>query len=123
MSEIAGARPVRAEDAFDVAAVVTWLNDHGVAIESAPEVRQFVGGASNLTFSLRTATRDLILAAHPRARRLLVRTTWAANTASSRRHERAIWVGADHACSVRGRVGDRGAVLCDGAHRRADPSR
>lgn len=65
MSEIAGARPVRAEDAFDVAAVVTWLNDHGVAIESAPEVRQFVGGASNLTFSLRTATRDLILRRPP----------------------------------------------------------
>lgn len=40
-------RPVRAEDAFDVAAVEEWLGRGPIA-----EVRQFPGGASNLTYLL-----------------------------------------------------------------------
>ncbi len=48
-------RPVREEDAFDVSAVVGWLRGHAdVEVpEGVPEVRQFPGGASNLTYLLR----------------------------------------------------------------------
>jgi len=43
-------RPVRAEDGFDVAAVEAWLGRGRIE-----EVRQFPGGASNLTYLLRMA--------------------------------------------------------------------
>jgi aminoglycoside phosphotransferase (APT) family kinase protein len=42
------AKPVRDEDAFDVEAVAAWLGRGPIA-----EVRQFAGGASNLTYLLR----------------------------------------------------------------------
>jgi aminoglycoside phosphotransferase (APT) family kinase protein len=60
-------RPVREEDAVDVAAVVGWLRDHtGVAVpDGLPEVRQFPGGASNLTYLLHWPARDLILRRPP----------------------------------------------------------
>jgi aminoglycoside phosphotransferase (APT) family kinase protein len=64
-------RPVREEDAFDVATVVGWLRTHAdVGIPAGlPEVRQFPGGASNLTYLLRWSTpggpRDLILRRPP----------------------------------------------------------
>ncbi len=58
-------REVRAEDTFDVDAVSAWLQGRGV--EGKPEeVRQFSGGASNLTFLLRYPGRDLILRRAPR---------------------------------------------------------
>ena len=51
-------RPVRAEDAFDVAAIDSWLRGLGVdglgASAAPPQVRQFAGGASNLTYLLGT---------------------------------------------------------------------
>ncbi|BEL03842.1 phosphotransferase family protein [Actinoplanes sichuanensis] len=56
--------PVRAEDAFDVDAVTAWLG-----LETTPEVRQFSGGASNLTYLLRTGERDLILRRPPTGRK------------------------------------------------------
>jgi aminoglycoside phosphotransferase (APT) family kinase protein len=61
------ARPVRAEDAFDVGAVDAWLRGAGVAQLGGgpPEVRQFAGGASNLTYLLRYPARDLILRRPP----------------------------------------------------------
>ena len=67
------ARPVRDEDAFDVAAVAGWLREHatlpeGWAVDDlagTPEVRQFRGGASNLTYLLRYPGRDLILRRPP----------------------------------------------------------
>jgi len=63
-------RPVRDEDAFDVAAVAEWLREHadepGVVPQGIPEVRQFPGGASNLTFLLRYPERDLIMRTAPR---------------------------------------------------------
>lgn len=60
-------RPVRDEDAFDVAAVDSWLRDAGVPElgDGPPVVRQFAGGASNLTYLLRYRTRDLILRRPP----------------------------------------------------------
>jgi aminoglycoside phosphotransferase (APT) family kinase protein len=63
-------REVRAEDAFDVAAVDAWLRDELGGSEAPlppgePAVRQFAGGASNLTYLLRYADRDLILRRPP----------------------------------------------------------
>lgn len=72
--DVDGARPVRAEDAFDVEAVAAWLRSRAVdptGLDGTPEVRQFSGGASNLTYLLRyPATlgeggRDLILRRPP----------------------------------------------------------
>lgn len=53
---------VRDEDAFDVVAVHAWLGAEG----APPQVRQFRGGASNLTYLLRYPDRDLILRRPPR---------------------------------------------------------
>ncbi|HEX7291590.1 MAG TPA: phosphotransferase family protein [Conexibacter sp.] len=60
-------RPVREEDAFDVAAVDAWLRRAEVAGlgDGPPEVRQFTGGASNLTYLLRYPERALILRRPP----------------------------------------------------------
>jgi aminoglycoside phosphotransferase (APT) family kinase protein len=60
-------RPVREEDAVDVSAVVGWLRHHvGVEVpDGLPEVRQFPGGASNLTYLLRWPGRELILRRPP----------------------------------------------------------
>ncbi|MDQ6618075.1 MAG: phosphotransferase family protein [Actinomycetota bacterium] len=58
---------VRDEDAFDVEAAHGWLGAHvaGVASLGPPEVRQFPGGASNLTYLLRYPGRDLVLRRPP----------------------------------------------------------
>jgi len=63
-------RPVRDEDAFDVAAVATWLRDHATEpwrdrLAGTPEVRQFPGGASNLTYRLTWPDATLILRRPP----------------------------------------------------------
>jgi len=60
--------PVRDEDAFDVAAVAHWLRAHAhdpAGLHGTPEVRQFPGGASNLTYLLSYPSRDLILRRPP----------------------------------------------------------
>ena len=62
-------RPVRDEDSFDVEAVASWLREHAEVyrdeLVGTPEVRQFPGGASNLTYLLGYPTRDLILRRPP----------------------------------------------------------
>ncbi|KQY62595.1 MULTISPECIES: phosphotransferase family protein [unclassified Nocardioides] len=68
------ARPVRDEDSFDVAAVSAWLRAHAAdgfreTVAADPEVRQFPGGASNLTYLLRYPDRDLILRRPPVGRK------------------------------------------------------
>jgi aminoglycoside phosphotransferase (APT) family kinase protein len=60
------AREVRDEDAFDVAAVDSWLRQQTELPAGRPEVRQFSGGASNLTYLLSYAGRDLILRRPPK---------------------------------------------------------
>ena len=61
------ARAVRDEDAFDVAALDDWLRGvlaaqgQELADGAGPEVRQFPGGASNLTYLLSYPDRELIL--------------------------------------------------------------
>lgn len=60
---------VRHEDAFDVEALAAWLREHTTdepGIDAVPEVRQFQGGASNLTYLLRYPQRDLVLRRPPR---------------------------------------------------------
>lgn len=71
------AASVRAEDAFDVDRLASWLraNTHPetdtTGLEHDPEVRQFTGGASNLTYLLRyrdaagAVVRELILRRPP----------------------------------------------------------
>ena len=62
---------VREEDAFDVSAVASWLPGHvhpevdAAGLTGVPQVQQFTGGASNLTYLLRYPTRDLILRRPP----------------------------------------------------------
>ncbi|MFK4083286.1 phosphotransferase family protein [Kribbella sp. NPDC020789] len=60
-----GARAVRDEDAFDVVAMDGWLRQHTDLPAGLPDVRQFSGGASNLTYLLRYAGHDLILRRPP----------------------------------------------------------
>lgn len=60
---------VRAEDSFDVAAVHGWLESQVDGLAGLPEVRQFPGGASNLTYLLRYPGRDLILRRPPVGRK------------------------------------------------------
>jgi len=61
---------VREEDAFDVSAVAAWLREHAASgfadvVAGLPEVRQFPGGASNLTYLLRYPAGELILRRPP----------------------------------------------------------
>jgi aminoglycoside phosphotransferase (APT) family kinase protein len=61
---------VRSEDAFDVAAVHRWLAGMVPGLPpEPPEVRQFAGGASNLTYLLRYPDRDLVLRRPPAGRK------------------------------------------------------
>jgi aminoglycoside phosphotransferase (APT) family kinase protein len=61
----ADAKAVRDEDSFDVAAVDAWLRPHAPDLTGPPEVHQFSGGASNLTYLLRYPERELILRRPP----------------------------------------------------------
>ena len=65
MADIAGASGVRDEDRFDVEAVRAWLAERGTELSDDVEVQQFGGGASNLTYSLRDGSHDLILRRPP----------------------------------------------------------
>lgn len=65
------AREVRQEDAFDVGAMAAWLAGNaaagsGIDLTTVPEVRQFSGGVSNLTYLLRYPGGDLILRRPPK---------------------------------------------------------
>jgi aminoglycoside phosphotransferase (APT) family kinase protein len=56
---------LREEDSFDTGAVHTWLSSHVDGLDGLPDVRQFPGGASNLTYLLRYPDRELILRRPP----------------------------------------------------------
>ncbi|RYU10469.1 phosphotransferase family protein [Nocardioides iriomotensis] len=60
---------VRDEDAFDVDAVASWLREHAddaTGLDGTPDVTQFAGGASNLTYRLDWPSgRSLILRRPP----------------------------------------------------------
>ncbi len=59
---------VRGEDGFDTAAVDAWVKSV-VDVDGVPEVRQFPGGASNLTYLLSYPDRELILRRPPAGRK------------------------------------------------------
>ncbi|MGL6236013.1 MAG: phosphotransferase family protein [Segniliparus sp.] len=56
---------LRAEDGFDVAVLAGWLADRVPRLNGLPEVRQYPGGASNLTYLLSYPDRELILRRPP----------------------------------------------------------
>ncbi|GAB2866632.1 phosphotransferase family protein [Nocardioides pacificus] len=62
-------RGLREEDAFDVEAAAHWLREHAAGdrteLAQTPEVHQYGGGASNLTYLLRYPERDLVLRRPP----------------------------------------------------------
>ena len=60
------ARDVREEDAFDVARVDAFLKQRIEGLQGTPVVKQFPGGASNLTYLLSYANRELVLRRPPR---------------------------------------------------------
>lgn len=55
---------LRDEDAFALGPLTAWLSDHGA--EGVPQVAQFAGGASNLTYLLTYPDRELVLRTPPR---------------------------------------------------------
>jgi aminoglycoside phosphotransferase (APT) family kinase protein len=58
-------KDVRSDDAIDAAAVGAWLCERVPDLVGTPEVKQYSGGASNLTYLLRYPDRDLILRRPP----------------------------------------------------------
>lgn len=58
-------RAVRADDRLDTAAVSAWLAERVDGIDGLPEVRQYPGGASNLTYLLTWPDRELVLRRPP----------------------------------------------------------
>ncbi|MEP6664827.1 MAG: phosphotransferase family protein [Nocardioidaceae bacterium] len=63
--ELSLSQPVRDEDAFDVEPVAAWLSEQRCDLSGVPEVRQFPGGASNLTYELIYPDTQLILRRPP----------------------------------------------------------
>jgi aminoglycoside phosphotransferase (APT) family kinase protein len=58
-------RAVREEDRLDPAAVDAFLKQHLDGLHGAPTIRQFPGGASNLTYLIRYGERELVLRRPP----------------------------------------------------------
>ncbi|MBX3423342.1 MAG: phosphotransferase family protein [Pirellulaceae bacterium] len=58
-------RDVRSGEELDVAAVDAWLKSRVDCLDGLPQVRQFSGGASNLTYLLTYPQRELILRRPP----------------------------------------------------------
>ena len=83
------ARAVRGEDASTSRRVDVLARRERIragAVTGTPEVKQFSGGASNLTYLLRYPDRDLILRRPPAGHQGEVRrTTWRASSTSSSR--------------------------------------
>lgn len=65
MSAVDAARGVRVGEELDVEAVTNWLKRDMPDLQGMPEVTQYVGGASNWTYRLNFADRDLVLRRPP----------------------------------------------------------
>ncbi|MDI1302681.1 MAG: phosphotransferase family protein [bacterium] len=65
MSLIDEARKVRAGEELDVAVVDRYLKAHLPDLQGTPEILQFAGGASNLTYLVKYENRELILRRPP----------------------------------------------------------
>src|ERR1700730_2294074 len=59
------ARDVRDEDRLDVGKVDAFLKQHVSGLQGAPTIRQFSGGASNLTYLIGYGERELVLRKPP----------------------------------------------------------
>ncbi len=57
--------PVRDEDALDAARLDHWLTERIDGLSGPPQIRQFAGGASNLTYLLTYPERELVLRRPP----------------------------------------------------------
>jgi len=57
--------PVRSDDALAIEAIAPWLAERVDGLQGRPEVAQFKGGASNLTYQLTWPGRALILRRPP----------------------------------------------------------
>lgn len=54
------AKALRSSDAFDIQAVHHWLTRQGIELgDELPEVKQFSGGASNLTYHLQYPSSEI----------------------------------------------------------------
>jgi aminoglycoside phosphotransferase (APT) family kinase protein len=62
-------RAVRGEDAFDLDALMGVLRAQLPGVQAPPAVRQFPGGASNLTYLLSWPDQELVLRRPPRGQR------------------------------------------------------
>ena len=62
---IDAAGKVRAGEEVDLAKVTAFLKAADMALEGEPQLKQFPGGASNLTYLVSYANKDLILRRPP----------------------------------------------------------
>lgn len=62
-------RSVREEDALDVGALDAFLKNSIPGLDGTPEISQYPGGASNLTYLVRYPARELILRRPPSGRK------------------------------------------------------
>ena len=60
---------VREQDAFDIKGFEAWLSDHVPGLGDVRLVRQFTGGASNLTFLIECANDSVVLRTSPSGRK------------------------------------------------------
>ena len=58
-------RSVRSGEELDLAALNEYLREHALGMSTVLEIRQFSGGFSNLTYSLKTATGEFVLRRPP----------------------------------------------------------
>jgi aminoglycoside phosphotransferase (APT) family kinase protein len=58
-------RAVRDEDRFDMVGLQRWLGEHVSGLAGPVEVLQFAGGASNLTYLLKSGEREMVLRRPP----------------------------------------------------------
>ena len=57
---IDGPKPLRDSDSFDLMALNDWVRENAPSLSGTPEVFQYRGGASNLTYLLKYKEKDII---------------------------------------------------------------
>ena len=65
MTSIDQATDIRTGEELDAQLIDTWLKAHMPALNGTPVIRQFPGGASNLTYLIRYPERELVLRRPP----------------------------------------------------------
>ena len=62
---IDGPKPLRDSDSFDLMALNDWVRENVPSLSGTPEIFQYRGGASNLTYLLKYKEKDIILRRPP----------------------------------------------------------